>query len=150
MEKYMKTKISIIMPSFNVAPYIEECIKSVMGQTLQDIEIICVDAGSTDGTLDVLKRVESQDLRIHIIHSDKKSYGYQVNIGIKEAKGEYVGIVETDDFIASNMYEELYNIASEYNLDYVKGKYSSFISINNQTKCCKKSFHVLRYSSPLH
>lgn len=67
-----KMKITVIMPSLNVAPYIEKCIQSVVNQTLQDIEILCIDAGSTDGTLEILEQFKREDSRIRIIHSDKK------------------------------------------------------------------------------
>lgn len=123
-------KITVIMPSLNVAPYIEKCIQSVVNQTLQDIEILCIDAGSTDGTLEILEQFKREDSRIRIIYSDKKSYGYQVNMGIDMAKGKYIGIVETDDFIASDMYEKLYDIAESHNLDYAKGTYDNFISLD--------------------
>ena len=68
-------KVSVIMPSLNVAPYVRECIESVLGQTLREIEIICVDAGSTDGTLEILREYAEKDSRITLIVSDKKSYG---------------------------------------------------------------------------
>ena len=100
-------KVSVIMPSLNVVQYIQECMESVVRQTLSDIEIICVDAGSTDGTLEILQEFAKKDQRMSIIVSDKKSYGYQMNLGLKAAKGEYIGIVETDDFIEPNMYEDL-------------------------------------------
>ena len=114
------TKVSIIMPSLNVAEYIRECIESVVNQTLKNIEIICVDAGSTDGTLEILQEYALKDNRITIINSEIKSYGYQMNIGIKSAKGEYIGIVETDDFVDTKMYEELYDYASKLDADVVK------------------------------
>ncbi|MBD5522367.1 MAG: glycosyltransferase [Lachnospiraceae bacterium] len=87
-----------------------------MNQGLRDIEILSIDAGSTDGTLEILEEYAVSDERIRIIHSDKRSYGYQVNLGIESAKGEYIGIVETDDIINPNMYERLYNIAISQNL----------------------------------
>ena len=86
-------KISIIMPSLNVVEYIDECIKSVLNQTLTDIEILCVDAGSEDGTWEKLEQYASNDVRVKLIRSERKSYGYQMNLGIKAAKGEYIGIV---------------------------------------------------------
>ncbi|ELZ6270419.1 glycosyltransferase family 2 protein, partial [Campylobacter coli] len=92
-------KVSVVVPSLNSIKYIHECIDSILNQTLKDIEIICVDAGSTDGTLEVLREYEKNDERLKVIVSDKKSYGYQINLGIKEAKGEYLGIVESDDCI---------------------------------------------------
>lgn len=113
-------KISIVMPSLNVGNYIKKCIDSVVNQTLEDIEIICVDAGSTDGTLEVLQQYQKKDSRIRIINSPVRSYGYQLNIGIENATGDYIGIVETDDYIASDMYEILYSYVGEYRPDYVK------------------------------
>ncbi len=119
-------KVSIIMPSLNVQPYIRECLESVVRQTLKEIEIICVDAGSTDGTLDVLREFEDSDYRVHVLHSEKKSYGYQVNMGLDAARGAYIGIVETDDYISPKMYQCLYRIAERDHLDFVKGDYYRF------------------------
>lgn len=119
----MRPKVTVIMPSLNVVNYIEECIKSVVDQTLKNIEILCIDAGSTDGTLEIIERYSSVDRRIELIHSDKRSYGYQVNLGIKLAKGEYIAILETDDYISDTMYERLYNQATQYHLDYIKADY---------------------------
>lgn len=125
-------KVSVIMPSYNVASYIEECLKSVIDQTLRDIEIICIDAGSTDGTIDIIEKYSSIDDRIRIIHSNKKSYGYQVNVGINTSQGEYIGLVETDDFVDPTMYEKLYLFAKENQADVVKGPYIEYY--NNKVK----------------
>lgn len=113
-------KVSIILPSLNVVTYIKECIESVINQTLRDIEIICVDAGSTDGTLEVLKEYSEKDKRIKILISDVKSYGVQMNLGIHVAKGKYIGIVETDDYVPQEMFEELYLVAEKNDVDFVK------------------------------
>lgn len=129
----MLPKVTIIMPSLNVADYIEECIKSVVAQTLKEIEILCIDAGSTDGTLDILQKYADMDSRIRIINSDRRSYGYQVNLGIKLAKGEYIAILETDDFVSETMYEVLYTKACQYDLDYIKGDYVRVETINGET-----------------
>ena len=91
-------KVSIIMPSLNVRPYIEQCMDSVLGQTLKDIEVICVDAGSDDGTRQILDQYAARDKRVKVLDSDRKSYGYQVNLGFDNASGQYLGIVETDDY----------------------------------------------------
>jgi len=96
--------VSIIMPSLNVVSYIEECLQSAINQTLKDIEIICIDAGSTDGTREVITKYLLTDKRIRLIDSTVKSYGYQVNLGIHEARGEYIGILETDDYVDCEMY----------------------------------------------
>ena len=109
-------KLTIILPSLNVANYIHTCINSVLSQTLRDIEIICVDAGSTDGTLEILREYEKKDNRIKVIVSDIKSYGYQMNLGIQAANGKYIGIVETDDFVDKNMFYCLYALAEKYDV----------------------------------
>lgn len=126
--------ISVIMPSLNVGKYIEQCLKSVIGQTLDDLEIICVDAGSTDATCEILDQYARADSRISIVNSDCKSYGYQVNLGIKLAKGEYIGIVDTDDFVAPDMYEKLYSLAQKAQAaDYVKSSYYRFLQLNGNS-----------------
>lgn len=116
-------KLSVILPSYNVSTYIEECIQSVLGQAVCDMEIICVDAGSTDGTAEIIDRLAKEDARIKAIISDKKSYGYQVNLGISEACGEYIQIVETDDMLAPGACEKLIRKADETQADVVKGNY---------------------------
>ena len=125
-------KVSIILPSLNVEPYIEKALESVCKQTLHDIEILCIDAGSTDGTRQIIEKYQKKDSRVLLIESEKKSYGYQVNLGIKKAKGKYIGIVETDDYIHPDMYKELFDIAEKNNCDYVKADYDSFYDMGAQ------------------
>lgn len=110
-----KPLVSVIMPSLNVVKYIDECIQSVLNQSLKEIGIICVDAGSTDGTYERLKEYETNDSRVRVILSDKRSYGYQVNLGIKESNAKYIGIVETDDYVDENMFGILYHRAKNNN-----------------------------------
>ena len=119
----MDPKISVIMPSLNVKDYIVQCLESVINQSFYDIEIICVDAGSDDGTLEILKQYSENDSRIKILNSNKKSYGYQVNLGISKSIGEYVAIVETDDFIEKNMLKILYDLSENGDIDIVKGTF---------------------------
>lgn len=119
-------KVSVILPSLNVKLFISECIESVINQTLDDIEIICVDAGSTDGTLEILKEYEERDSRVRIINSDKKSYGYQMNLGIDSANGEYIGIVETDDFIDEEMFQTLYDFTNNGSAEISKANFYHF------------------------
>lgn len=125
----MSVKVTLIMPSLNVVKYIKSCMESVLAQTLQDMEILVIDAGSTDGTLEILERFAQKDRRIRVVHSDKKSYGYQMNLGISMAAGEYVGVVETDDLIEPDMFETLYSLAANSQADYVKGTAESFMRI---------------------
>lgn len=131
----MTPKVSIIMPSLNVADYIEECILSALKQTMQELEIICIDAGSTDGTWEILQRYAQntgQGIQVRLLHSDIKSYGYQVNLGIKEAEGDYIGILETDDYVEHSMYKSLYDIAVEHGADVVKADYDMFTTVGGR------------------
>lgn len=119
-------KVSVVMPSLNVAPYIEECILRTLNQTMKDIEIICVDAGSTDGTREILEKYAALDARVSIIHSEKRSYGHQMNLGLQAARGEYLAILETDDVIAPGMYDVLANLADALQLDFIKANFCKF------------------------
>lgn len=125
------TKVTVIMPSLNVSKYIRSCMESVLHQSLTEMEILAIDAGSTDGTLEILEEYAAVDKRLRIIHADKKSYGYQVNLGIESAAGEYIGIVETDDIINPCMYEILYQTAAAQNLEYIKGGFTQFVESEN-------------------
>ena len=124
-------KVSVLMPSLNVVRYIRECMESVISQTMEEMEILCIDAGSTDGTLEILEEYVRKDRRVRLIKADKKSYGYQMNLGLKEALGEYIGVVETDDFILPNMYEKLYTFAKKNNADYVKSDFDIFTTLED-------------------
>ena len=118
--------VSVVLPSLNVRDYISLCLDSVMQQTLHNLEIICVDAGSSDGTLEILEEYAKKDSRIKLIHSSIKSYGYQMNLGIDAAHGDYIGIVETDDYISPEMYKTLYTMAASSNFpDVIKSGYFS-------------------------
>ena len=120
--------VSILMPSLNVGPYIEECLHSVITQTLADIEVICIDAGSTDGTLEVLRAYEERDPRVRVIVSDKKSYGHQMNLGLDAARGTYVGVVETDDWVEPHMFATLLQLAQDYDADVVRSNFYLYYS----------------------
>lgn len=113
-------KVSIIVPVYNVEKYLEKCLDSIINQTLRDIEIICVNDGSTDGCYDILDDYMKKDNRIRVIHKQNSGYGHSINVGYEMATGEYIGIVESDDFIKSDMYETLYSYAHKYQLDLVK------------------------------
>lgn len=126
-----KPLITVVLPSLNVKEYIETCIRSVIDQSLHELEILCVDAGSTDGTLEILEKYALLDERIKIIHSDMKSYGKQVNMGFDIAKGKYVAVVETDDYIEQCMYEKLYRIAEENQLDFIKADFKGFRTLGS-------------------
>lgn len=134
-------EITIIMPTLNVAKYIENCLKSVINQSFEDLEVLIIDAGSTDGTLEILQKYAKEDKRISLLHSERKSYGYQLNMGILLARGQLIGVVETDDYIEKDMYETLYKAISSGNYDYVKGTAQTFreigrdIVVTTEIKC---------------
>lgn len=119
----MDIKVSIIVPVYNVENYLHQCIDSIITQSLKEIEIICVDDGSTDSSSVILDEYAKKDERIIVIHKENSGYGHTMNIGIDTARGSYIGIVESDDFIEYNMFEVLYNKAVEHNLDQVKSEY---------------------------
>lgn len=124
-------KVSIIIPTYNVEDYLRECMESVTRQTLKDIEIICINDGSTDGSLEILKEYAEKDSRIVLVDKENEGYGVGMNIGLDKATGEYIGIVEPDDFVPLNMYEDLYNIAKENDLDFVKADFYRFTRNSN-------------------
>ncbi len=121
-----KPKVSVIITCLNSMKYLEECLSSILRQTVQDIEVICVDAGSTDGTDKYIQNRAMQDSRISLVYSDQKSYGYQINLGIKQARGEFMALVDSDDYIVPDMYEKLYALAKRYSLEVVKSDFSRF------------------------
>ena len=119
-------KVSIVIPTYNVEDYLRECMDSVTRQTLKDIEIICINDGSTDGSLQILKEYAEKDSRIILVDKKNEGYGVGMNIGLDKATGEYIGIVEPDDFVPLSMYEDLYNIAKKNDLDFVKADFYRF------------------------
>ncbi len=119
-------KVSIIIPTYNVEMYLVECMESVIHQTLKDIEIICINDGSTDGSLEILKSYAQKDDRIVLVDKENGGYGIAMNIGLEKATGEYIGIVEPDDFVKLDMYESLYQIAKDNDLDFVKADFYRF------------------------
>lgn len=116
-------KVSILIPIYNVEKYLRECLESVVNQTLRDIEIICLNDGSTDSSLKIIEEFAKDDERIVIVNKKNSGYGDSMNIGLEKAKGEYIGIVESDDYIELNAFERLYSLASLYGADVVRSNY---------------------------
>lgn len=114
-----RPKVSIILPVYNVAPYLRQSLDSIIAQTLTDIEIICVDDGSTDDSGKILDEYKEKDNRIIVIHKRNAGTGAARNDGLKIATGECIGFVDPDDWILPNMYERLYNILQDKELDIV-------------------------------
>lgn len=110
-------KISVIIPVYNVELYLSDCLNSVCGQTLQDIEIICIDDGSTDNSSKILKNYAQKDSRICVIRQENRGPSAARNTGIKQAKGEYVSFIDSDDWVSKNFCETLYHMAKKNNAD---------------------------------
>ncbi len=113
-------KISIIVPVYNMERYLRRCLDSIVAQTMKDIEIICVDDGSTDSSGEIIDQYAAEDGRMKALHKVNQGYGAAMNAGLRLASGQYIGIVESDDRIAPEMYETLYKAAVNHNLDFVK------------------------------
>lgn len=110
-------KVSVIIPFYNRKKHVKECINSVLKSSLELIEIICVDDGSTDGTRELLEKIQSKDSRIVLVKTGHRG-AYEARwAGLQYARGEYVHFMDSDDLIVPTAYEELYNIANENGLD---------------------------------
>lgn len=138
-------KISIVVPIYNQEKYLHQCLSSLVGQTLEDIEIICVNDGSKDASLKIMEEYAQKDNRVKIINKENSGYGNTMNVGFASATGEYIGILESDDYADLDTFENLYNAAKENNADVVKSNFyylfkdkSDFVEvlpIGNYDKC---------------
>ena len=132
-------KVSIVVPVYNVEQYLRECLDSLINQTLEDIEIICVNDGSTDGSLSILREYESNDSRVKVIDKPNAGYGQTMNVGMDVASGEYVGVVDSDDCVATDMYERLYQIAKQEDLELIKADFYRYFHDDNGEPIYKKA-----------
>lgn len=124
-------KVSVVIPVYNVEKYLEKCLNSIINQTLKEIEIICINDCSTDSSFHILKNYQKLDNRIIIINNEiNQKAGFSRNIGIEKATGEYIGFIDSDDYIDENFFEELYNTAKKYDSDIVN---TANISYHNYT-----------------
>ena len=110
-------KISVIIPVYNVEKYLKRCLDSIVNQSLKDIEIICINDGSTDRSLNILQEYAQNDSRIKIINKENQGLSCARNDGTDISTGEYIGFVDSDDYIDLNFYEKLYEYAQNNNAD---------------------------------
>lgn len=132
---FLKPAVSVIVPVYRVDKYLTECLESIVNQTLTNIEIIIVDEGDDDRCRKIIDYYQSIDCRIVAPHKKNGGYGASCNLGISMAKGEFIAIVESDDVLAPNMYEELYDLAIETGADVVKGPYYEYFSNGTLRDC---------------
>lgn len=119
----MTPKVSVIIPVYNVEQFLPQCLDSAINQTLRSIEIICINDGSTDDSLSILKEYAAKDDRIAIINKDNAGYGAAMNDGLRAAKGDYIVFLESDDYVCPTAWASLYEAASQRGLEFVKGNY---------------------------
>ena len=124
-------KLSVITPIYNVEPYLEQCLDSLAQQTLHEIEFICINDGSTDGSLEILKKYAERDQRFVVVDKPNSGYGNTMNTGLQLAKGEWIGILESDDFANPDMFERLYTAAEREKCDIVKCNHYKFSDNTN-------------------
>jgi glycosyltransferase involved in cell wall biosynthesis len=113
--------------------YLQKCLESLVSQTLQDMEIICVNDGSTDRSGEIINSYAAKDSRIKVINKANTGYGHTCNVGLDAAASEYVAILESDDFVDKNMYSDLYALITENNCDIVKCEWWEYTGKNKKT-----------------
>ena len=124
-------KVSVVIPVYNVENYLEDCLNSIINQTLKDIEIICINDGSTDKSLDILNEYSKNDDRIKIISQKNQGHAVATNYGIKIAKGEYLYLMDSDDIVDLNALEDTYNLCKSKDLDFVIFKAINYNEVEN-------------------
>ncbi len=137
--------ISIILPVYNTAPYLRRCINSIINQTYKNLEVICIDDGSTDGSELILDEYAVCDTRIKVIHKQNGGESSARNIGLKMMTGQYIGFVDCDDWVEANMYERLLSVAIQKDVDMVASPWfkdtdEESVSIGNQLPVSSEVF----------
>ena len=112
-------KVSVIIPVYNVEKYLDECLDSIVNQSLKDIEIICINDGSTDNSLKILEKYESLDDRIRVFSQENSGLAATRNSGMNHSSGEYIYFMDDDDLLVDTALETLYNFAENYQADVV-------------------------------
>lgn len=124
--------VSIIVPVYNSEAYLNDCLDSITQQTLRNIEIICINDGSTDNSIKILKDYAEKDSRIAIIDKQNGGQASARNVGIKKASGEYIGFVDSDDWIDEHYFEKLYRVSKESKADMAMGDTKLFTTQHNK------------------
>lgn len=112
-------KVSVILPCYNAEKYLRQCVDSILNQTMEDLELICVDDGSSDSTLEILRSYQDADPRVRLLTQENAGAGAARNNGLRQARGEYLSFLDADDFFEPEMLWEAVNAAEQYKADYV-------------------------------
>ena len=123
VEEVPAPKVSVLVPTYNTEKYLQQNLDALTGQTLRDIEIIAINDGSTDASLKIMQEYAARDARIRIVDKPNSGYGASLNIGIAQARGEYIAISEPDDYIERTMLAKMFKAGKKYNADLVKCNY---------------------------
>ncbi|MDD3053776.1 MAG: glycosyltransferase family 2 protein [Endomicrobiaceae bacterium] len=119
-------KISIIVPVYNVEKYLRQCLDSILSQTFKNFECICINDGSLDSSLSILKEYSEIDKRIKIISQENKGLSVTRNVGIKQSSGKYITFIDSDDWITNGYLEKLYNVIISTDADIVRASYKFY------------------------
>ena len=136
----MNPKVSVIVPIYNVEKYLERCLESLVNQSLQEIEILLIDDGSTDNSPLICDKYAKQDQRIKVVHKQNQGLGMARNTGLELASGEYVVFIDSDDFIEKNAYQEMYDMIKEENAEILITNYYEYVT----NTCEKKEMRTVR------
>ncbi|MCD7857506.1 MAG: glycosyltransferase [Clostridiales bacterium] len=136
-----RPKVSVVLPIYNVEDYLNEALYSLSVQTLNEMEFLCVNDGSTDGSMAIIQEYANVDKRFRILDGPNGGYGKAMNRGIDAARGKYLGILEPDDFVPPKMFQVLYRTASKNQLDFVKADFYRFV-VNKDGSLKKTLFRL--------
>ena len=125
-------KVSVVIPVYNVEDYLEDCLNSIINQTLGDIEIICINDGSTDDSLQILENYARNDDRIIVVSQENQGHAVATNVGIQMSKGEYLYLMDSDDIVKLNTLEDTYFLCKSKNLDFVIFKALNYYELENK------------------
>lgn len=137
-------KISIIVPVYNTEEYLKNCLESLINQTYKNIEILCIDDGSKDNSLNILQKYEQQDFRIKVFHQNNSGVSAARNIGLKNMTGEYLMFCDSDDYYEHNMCEEMLYTILLQNVDVVCCR-AKINYITKNTKLKKRYYNNRNY-----
>ena len=142
--------LSLLIPIYNVQRYLRECLDSALAQTLKDIEIICINDGSTDNSPAIIREYMERDERVKMIDKANSGYGDSMNHGLGMARGKYVGILESDDFMAPDALEKLVSAADSNNADFAKANFDFYWSKPEERRSLHEMFRPQDCGKPVH
>ena len=141
--------LSLLIPIYNVERYLRECLDSALAQTLEDIEIVCINDGSTDNSPAIIREYMERDARVKMIDKANSGYGDSMNRGLEMAHGKYVGILESDDFMAPDALEKLVGAAERFGADFAKANFDLYWSKPEERRELMELFKVKECNKPV-